>query len=201
MTGIVDRQTLSSGPRPQDKTGEMNMTQWDLSILDWIQKQFQCAVLDRVMPCITLLGEAWAVILVALVLLAVPRTRKLGLAVALALALDGLVCNGILKPLVARPRPYTLREVSLLIAAPRDYSFPSGHSAAAFAVATALCREKSRGGIPALVLAGVIALSRLYLYVHYPSDVICGTILGMICGIFGSILAEKVAEIYKKRQN
>ena len=96
------------------------MTQWDLSILDWIQKQFQCAVLDRVMPCITLLGEAWAVILVALVLLAVPRTRKLGLAVALALALDGLVCNGILKPLVARPRPYTLREVSLLIAAPRD---------------------------------------------------------------------------------
>ncbi len=168
------------------------MTQIDLTILDWIQEQLRCGLLDGVMPWLTQLGEAWAVILAAVVLLAIPKTRRMGLAVAIALVLDGLLCNGILKPLVARPRPYTLRAVELLIAPPRDFSFPSGHAAATFSVAVALLRERPRVGIPVVVLAAGVAFSRLYLYVHYPSDVLCGMLLGSLCGIAGAALEKRV---------
>lgn len=177
---------------PQGERRSKDMTQIDLTILDWIQGQLRCGLLDEVMPWLTMLGEAWAVILAAAVLLAIPKTRRLGLAVAIALVLDGVLCNGILKPLVARPRPYTLRTVELLIAAPKDFSFPSGHTAATFAVALALLRKKPRAGLPVVVLAAGVAFSRLYLYVHYPSDVLCGMLLGSLCGIAGAALEKRV---------
>lgn len=120
------------------------------------------------------------------------KTRAWGIAVSAALLVDLLLCNVLLKPLVARPRPYTFRpELTLLVKAPRDFSFPSGHAAASFAAASALLYSKCRGWIPATALAAAIALSRLYLYVHYPSDVICGAVLGNIMRMDWSISCQK----------
>ncbi|MBR5859170.1 MAG: phosphatase PAP2 family protein, partial [Clostridia bacterium] len=82
------------------------------------------------------------------------------------------------------------------ISAPKDYSFPSGHSSASFASAVAIFMSNKKLGMPALVLASVIAFSRLYLYVHFPTDVLCGALLGSLCGVLGFILVKKA---YKKR--
>jgi undecaprenyl-diphosphatase len=156
-------------------------------------------VLDRVVPLVTYLGEGGAIwILLALVLLLRKDTRRYGLGVAVALVLDLVLCNLLLKPLVARPRPFTLREVTLLVKAPGDWSFPSGHTAASFAAAGALCFGKSKLGAPAVVLATLISLTRLYLYVHYPSDVVAGVAVGLLCGFLGTFFARKWIELCKQ---
>lgn len=168
------------------------MTQWDLSVLDWIQAHLRCQVFDAIVPKITFLGEAgWIWILLAVVLLARKKTRPLGLAVGVALLLDLLLCNCLIKPLVARPRPYTFRQIELLVREPRDYSFPSGHTAASFAAAGALLFSRCRNWWAAMLLAVLIALTRLYLYVHYPTDVLAGALLGLLCGFFGAVLEKK----------
>lgn len=178
------------------------ITQMDLSILDWIQAHLRCGILDHGVPAITMLGEAgWIWILLAVVLLARKKTRHWGVAVAISLVLDLVLCNLMLKPLIARPRPFTFRpELTLLVKAPTDFSFPSGHTAASFAAAAALLFSKCRGWIPALVLAILIALSRLYLYVHYPTDVLAGVAVGFLCGFLGAILAKKAMEFCKKSE-
>lgn len=127
----------------------------------------------------------------------IPKTRKVGILVSVALLLDVLTCNVILKPLIARTRPYDVNTaVELLIRAPRDYSFPSGHTAASFAAAAALWfADKKKLAIPALVLAVLIAFSRMYFYVHYPTDVLGGAILGMVCGWLSyKLLSKKMEE-------
>lgn len=127
----------------------------------------------------------------------IPKTRKVGILVSVALLLDVLTCNVILKPLIARTRPYDVNTaVELLIRAPRDYSFPSGHTAASFAAAAALWfADKKKLAIPALVLAVLIAFSRMYFYVHYPTDVLGGAILGMVCGWLSyKLLSQKMEE-------
>lgn len=179
------------------------MTAIDFSILDWVQAHLRCGFLDTVMPWITALGEYGAVwILLAAVLLVRKDTRQAGIMVALALALDVLLCNGIIKPLVARPRPFALRpEITLLIKAPSEFSFPSGHTAASFAAAGALWFSRQRGHVYALILAAVIGLSRIYLYVHYPSDVLGGVALGLLCGFLGVFFARKWFEFCKMRKN
>lgn len=177
------------------------MTDLDFWILDWVQAHLRCGVLDMMMPWVTMLGEVGAVwILLALVLLIRKDTRPLGIAVAAALVMDVLLCNVIIKPIVARPRPFALRKVALLVPPPGDFSFPSGHTAASFAAVGALWREKSRLKIPALVLAAAIALSRIYLYVHYPSDVLAGLVLGLACGFAGSFFAGIWIEKCKNRE-
>ena len=178
------------------------MLELDFMILDWVQSHLRCGFLDTVVPWVTLLGEYGAVwIALALVLMLKKNTRPLGFAVAAALAVDVLVCNVILKPLVARPRPFALRpEITLLVKAPWDYSFPSGHTAASFAAVAALVQRKSSLWIPALVLAAAISLSRIYLYVHYPSDVLCGALLGLACGFAGAYFAGKWMEFCKNRK-
>ncbi len=137
-------------------------------------------------------GAVW--IALAVLLLLTPRTRRAGAALALSLAAEVLCCNLILKPLCARPRPCDVNSaVALAVPRPPGYSFPSGHTGAAFAAAVSL-RLSGRGAwIPALVLACLIALSRLYLYVHYPSDVLAGALLGAAAGWLGSGAARLVA--------
>lgn len=178
------------------------MTQIDFQILDWVQQHFRCGFLDVITPLITALGEFGAVwVLLALVLLIRKKTRPMGLAVTAALVLDVLLCNALLKPLVNRPRPFTLRpETVLLVKAPRDASFPSGHAAASFAAAAALWGTKSRLRIPAMALAAAVSLTRIYLYVHYPSDVLCGAILGSLCGIAGVFAVKWWSNFCKSRE-
>lgn len=175
---------------------------FDLPILDWIQETMQCTFLDKTMPVVTLFGDGgvfW--IGVAVLLLFFAKYRKTGFSMGMALVLGLVVCNITLKPLVARIRPYDFqlqefgREISLLISAQHDFSFPSGHTIASFEACTVLLLHDKRMGIPATVLAILIAFSRLYLYVHYPTDVLVSLVLGIAFGLLGSFLVNL---IYKK---
>ena len=172
---------------------------FDLPILEWIQAYMQSDFLDTVMPIITLFGEggifwiAWAVIL-----LIIPKTRKIGLSMLIALILGLLVCNLTLKPLVARVRPYDLQEqdfgvyINLLISRQSDFSFPSGHTIASFEAAVVLLKNSKKMGIPALIIAILVSFSRLYLYVHYPSDVLVSVVLGTAFAFAGCALANLI---------
>lgn len=164
----------------------------DLAALDWIQANLRTELLDLLVPRITALGDhglLW--IALAALLLIFPRTRRLGAAVAVSLLLESFACNLLLKPLIARTRPCDLNSaISLLIPRPRDYSFPSGHTGAAFAAVSALWFGKSSLWKPVLVPAVLIALSRLYLYVHFPTDVLGGVLLGCAAGWLGQKLTE-----------
>ena len=162
----------------------------------------QCAFLDKTMPIVTLFGDGgvfW--IGIAVLLLFFAKYRKTGFSMGMALVLGLVVCNITLKPLVARIRPYDFqlqefgREISLLISAQHDFSFPSGHTIASFEACTVLLLHDKRMGIPATVLAILIAFSRLYLYVHYPTDVLVSLVLGIAFGLLGNFLVNL---IYKK---
>lgn len=169
------------------------MQQLELGILDWIQSNLRCGALDALMPALSWTcnhGEIWIVL--AAVLLAVKRYRRQGLAVGCALVTDLVLCNLILKPLVNRARPFTVHPVALLIPPPGDASFPSGHTAASFAAVLALKASGSPLWKPALAVAVVMAFSRLYLYVHWPSDVLGGVIVGAAAGLMGAWMARRI---------
>ena len=180
---------------------------FDLPILDWIAAYLWCPFLNAVMPVITLLGDAgifW--IAIAVILLFFPKTRKVGLGMGAALVIGLLVCNVTLKPLIARIRPYDYQlqhfgvTIKLLIEAQHDFSFPSGHTIASFEAATVLLIHSKKAGIPAMILACLIAFSRLYLYVHYPTDVIASVILCICFGFLGNWLVKKGFALYENRR-
>lgn len=130
---------------------------------------------------ITKLGNAgWIWILAGIVLLACKKHRREGIAVLLALLIGFIITNLLLKNIVARLRPYTvLNELEILIKAPSDYSFPSGHTCSSVAAALTMLKLSDRRlGIAACVLAVLIAFSRMYVGVHYPTDVLAGALIG-----------------------
>ena len=158
----------------------MIMLSFEFAVLDGIQNHLRTSFLDAAMPLISRLGDAGIVwLLMTLVLVIMPVTIKIGLVVSVALAVVSLFCNVIAKPLVGRARPYDVNTaVHLLVKRLTDFSFPSGHTAASFAVVFALYFIGCKLWKFSLVLAVLIAFSRLYLYVHYPSDVLAGVFLG-----------------------
>lgn len=152
----------------------------ELPVLWWIREHLTNPFLDTVMPYLTSLadhGEFW--ILLALVLLCFKKTRKAGVAMGIAMACGYLIGNMGMKNLFARTRPYDMVEVDLLVAKLHDFSFPSGHTLVSVEAATALWFYHRKWGIAALALAALIAYSRLYLFVHYPTDVAVGALLGV----------------------
>ena len=180
---------------------------FDLPILDWIMTNLWCPFLDAVMPVITVLGDAgifW--IALAVVFLLIPKHRKMGLSMGVALMMGLVICNMILKPVVGRIRPYDYqleffqKTIPLLIERQHDFSFPSGHTIASFeaAVAMLICNKKL--GIPAMILAVLIAFSRMYLYVHYPTDVIASVILGTGLAFLGVFLVNKGWALWETRK-
>ena len=171
----------------------------ELQILDVLQT-IHNPVLDTIMCAITRLGDAGIIwILLCIVLLILPKTRKSGVVLMAALLVDLVVCNVILKPLVHRIRPFDVKTgIELLVKRPTDYSFPSGHTAASVASVMALyLAGEKKIWVLALVLAVLIAFSRLYLYVHYPTDVLGGMIIGIAAGAIGYWLVKKVQELIK----
>lgn len=170
------------------------MNEFEIIILDFIRENLTCPFLDAVMLVITSLANGGIIwIIAAVLLLLFKKTRKTGVSVALALITGLIIGNLILKNLVGRIRPYEFNEgVEILVARLSDYSFPSGHTLASFEAATVLMIRDKRLGVPALVLAVTIAFSRLYLYVHYPTDVLAGIILGVFIGIFACKAVDKL---------
>ncbi len=181
---------------------------FDLPILDWIAEHLWCPFLDAIMPMITHLGDGGIVwIVLALVLLCIPQWRRTGIAMAAALLMGLLVCNLWLKPMIGRLRPFEYqlqcygRVIALLIEAPKDFSFPSGHTIAAFEAATVLLLRNRKMGLGALVIAALIAFSRLYLYVHFPTDVIASVVLGTGIGLIATFLTNKGCNYLKDNKN
>ena len=152
-------------------------------------------VTDPIMQAITFLGDkGWFWILLSLILMIVPKTRKVGINCAAACAFDVLIVNVIVKNIVRRGRPYVLFEgLTYITSQPSDYSFPSGHTAISFAVAfTLLYLTPKKYSIPTMILASLIALSRLYVGVHYPTDIIGGIIAGAVASALAIFTVKKV---------
>ena len=181
------------------------MTEWitntDWAILYGIQEHIRCAFLDAVMPVITLLGDAGIVwIIAALAMMFTKKLRRTGVVVAIGLVLGVLIGNLMLKNLMARERPCWLDEsVLMLVKVPKDFSFPSGHTLASVISATVLVFADRRFAFAAIPLAVLIAFSRLYLFVHFPSDVFCGALLGLAIGVFAWFVGGRLYDAAAKR--
>lgn len=170
---------------------------FDFSILDFIRHNIACEFLDILMPKITLLGELGIIwIAFAIIMITRKKYRKYGFMMLIGMLSGVIIGNFILKNLVMRPRPCWIEAVPLLIENPTDYSFPSGHTLASVIGAFIMTSANRKNGFFAIPLAALIAFSRLYLYVHFPTDVLASIILG----IFISISVLRINKIIKNIQ-
>lgn len=155
-------------------------------------------ILDTIMITLTNLGDSgifW--IILAIVLLFNSKTRRCGIFMLISMMAGLIIGNGIIKNLVARQRPCWIDEtITLLIENPTDYSFPSGHTLASFEAAITIFLFSKKWGIPSIILAIFIGISRMYLFVHFPTDIIGGAILGTLIAIavfyIGKIIENKI---------
>lgn len=178
------------------------ITSCDWAILHWIQKTLTSPVLDYLMPRITWLGNGGMIwILIGVFLMITKRYRRCGIILLIGLAVGGIIGNLFLKNMIARQRPSWIdQSVLLLISNPTDYSFPSGHTLSSVIAATILTLSNKKIGFVAIPLAALIACSRLYLYVHFPSDILGGIVLGVFIGVvtfFCCRITKKSIEIGK----
>lgn len=153
----------------------------DYRILALIQRRLRCTALDRAMPVISATSNAgWLWITLSFLFVCFDGYRACGLTMMGALLTCAVLCNLVLKPIVGRYRPcHNVSSLPLLVRRPVDYSFPSGHTISAFAAATVIFHFHYGLGVAALVLASLVAFSRIYLFVHYPTDVLAGVVLGL----------------------
>lgn len=173
------------------------MIEIDGQSLIWIQENLRFAFLTPIMKFITHLGDAgifW--ILLTLGLLIFKKTRRVGVMSAVALLGALIIDNIILKNLVGRVRPYEVVDgLQCLIGAQKDFSFPSGHTGSSFASAVVCFKElPKRYGIPLLVLAFLIAFSRLYVGVHYPTDVLAGMVIGTMLALLSCKIVNQAGK-------
>lgn len=158
----------------------------DSNILLWIQDVIRSDILTPIVVFITHLGDKGAIWMVLAIALALPKkTRRASVLTLMALLVSYIINNVVLKNAVARTRPYeVIDSLQLLIQRQKDFSFPSGHTASSFAAAVVLYRRlPKKYGVLLMVLAVLISLSRLYVGVHYPSDVLCGAISGTVIAL------------------
>lgn len=174
------------------------ITQTDIAILNFIHAHFSCPFLDSFFSLITHLGDAgifW--ILAGILLLVKKSTREIGFCVLLALIIGLIITNLGLKNLIARTRPYYLDGAAvgasdLLVKIPSDFSFPSGHTTASAAAAVSIFLKNRRLGAAAIVIAVLIALSRMYLYLHMPTDILGGAVCGIAAAYLAAFLFPKI---------
>ena len=168
---------------------------FDHSILYFIQESLRSPALTPVVTFITHLGDA-GILWIALTLLLIlfRKTRRIGVACLISMVIGLVITNVVLKNWVARIRPYDFfNDLVLIIDKQKDFSFPSGHATNSFACAWVIFRmAKKRFGVPALVLAILIALSRLYVCVHYPTDVMAGVVIGILSAEIAMVCARQL---------
>lgn len=175
----------------------------DNSILQFIQMNMRSAIGDKLMVSLTYLGNGitiWAII--GLVLIISEKYRKHGFMIITSLILCYLVGNLSIKPIVARIRPFDVIPLlgNLLISPPTDFSFPSGHTMCSFATSIVIFSMNKKVGIFTMILSSFIGFSRLYLYVHYPSDVFGGMIIGISIGIIVITVYKNLDERFKMKE-
>jgi len=171
---------------------------WEAGILLFIQEFIRNEILTPIFLFITHLGDGGMIWIIACVLmLFFKKTRWVGVTGLLALLGSLLINNMLIKNLVARPRPFVrIEDLTILIPIPSEYSFPSGHTASSFAAAFVFLRHLPKKlGIPAIVLASLIGLSRMYIGVHYPTDILFGVLSGWLL----SWLAEGIVRLVRKK--
>lgn len=170
--------------------------QFDEQALVWIAENVRCALLDPFMKLYTQLGNTGVLFIVlGILMLFFKRTRKAGFSALCAMLIGLIVVNFTIKPLVSRPRPWLVIENFINLTPEHDpNSFPSGHTNAAFAFALAVCMSAPRRWmkVAAVCMAVVMGLSRLYVGVHFPSDVLMGAVIGSLCGLAGAWVISKV---------
>lgn len=156
---------------------------FDICILTFINNNMHYPIMDKAMVIVTSLGNMGIIwIIISIILIVNKKYRNIGIMVLGALLLSTILGEVCLKPLVHRLRPFSDNSsVKLLIARPISFSFPSGHTTSSFAAAGILAKYFKNYAPYIFSLAALIAFSRLYLYVHYPTDVLAGVILGLVC--------------------
>ena len=168
---------------------------WEMRFLHWL-KDRHSPLADRLMRTVTRMGDAggfWIALSAGCV--KSDKYRKSGLSMAIALLFSFIFSNTIIKNAVDRARPFWKdKSFNVKIREPRDYSFPSGHTSASIGSAVALFLNRKKEGTAALVLAAQIAFSRLYLYVHFPTDVLAGIGIGIICGLLAGVVYRGVSK-------
>ena len=176
----------------------------DEAALRWIAETLRTPFLDGFMKFYTSLGNGgWLFIALGMLMLCFRGTRKAGAASLCAMTLGLLITNLTIKPLVGRPRPWVVMEAFVALVTSSDMnSFPSGHTCAAFAFAVALCvvLPQKRVKAAALIAAALMGFSRLYVGVHFPTDVLAGAAIGAICGAAGAWIVRAVWRWYHSRK-
>ncbi len=170
------------------------MNGFEIEIIKYINHHLTHPVLDVIFKFISFLGDkGWMWIVIALMLICFSKTRKSGVCNAIALILCLVITNLCIKPLVDRLRPYEV-DTALKIIIPHlsDGSFPSGHTCASFASVFAISKYYKKWSVPLYVFAVLMGLSRLYLCVHFPTDVIAGALLGTLFGYTAYIVNERI---------
>ncbi len=171
------------------------ITQIDFNILYWIQENIRCAFLDFLIPIFSYLQEGgflW--IVTAVVLICFKKTRYCGIAILIAMLIDTLIIEYGVKFLFDRERPCNqVEDIAMLVKKPNSYGFPSNHTASAFAaaVAVAMTLKKKAFAIPGFVFAFLVGFSRLYVFVHFPTDVFAGAVAGSLIGIGVCLVMDK----------
>ncbi len=164
---------------------------WEFQILNYIQMNFKGDFWDKIMPWISHLGNGILYAVIALACLFIVKARPFGKSLTGFLILGLIACAGILKPIVGRIRPYDLNTtVDIIVKAEHDYSFPSGHTFYSFGFATIVYMYNRKLGVLAYLFAAAVACSRLYLYVHFPTDIICGAIFGILIAVASYHIVE-----------
>lgn len=172
----------------------------DIDILVWIQENLRYSFGDTLMVGLTHLMD-WNILAIAIgtVLICIKKTRWIGVSVIIATLLAYLFCNGIIKPVVDRPRPFEIYSLEPLITGITSSSFPSGHTAGAFAMAMAVFLYNKKYGAGLFIFAMMVAYSRMYCFVHYPSDVFAGAMIGMGCAFLAVLISERMQRTVRKK--
>ncbi len=178
------------------------INEFEIGILNFIQNIFSCKFLDYFFMVITKFSDSgigW--IALAIVLLCFKKTRKTGICLAAVLIIGEILGNQIIKKLFERPRPYTVNpDFTPIVEKLKSFSFPSGHTRCAVECSVAIFLNNKKWGTAAIIFAALTGLSRLYLYMHYPTDVLAGAVLGIIDAFLAVFIVKKIGEYINKKR-